>query len=347
MNTEVLEPGTDLAGYKIERHIARGGMGDVYEATQLSLDRRVALKLIAPGLGTDERFRGRFRREAKLAASIDHPNILPVYETGELPDGRMFLAMKLVDGPDLSSLLREQGPLDPVQTVAILRQVGDALDAAHQRGLIHRDVKPANVLLEATDHGWRAYLTDFGLAKPDDEATEHTASGEILGTIDYMAPEHIAGTALDGRADVYSFGCMVYRCLTGEVPYKRETRTATLMAHANAPIPVPSQAIAGLPAPLDVVVQRAMEKDPARRAQSAGALMRWAQSQLDADAASRPPVTDETPTEETSQPAAPIPPDSPAPPKPSRSLSFVKTSLLHVAAYTPIWVGAYLLGRSL
>jgi serine/threonine protein kinase len=346
MSTEVLQPGVELAGYRIERHVAHGGMGEVYEATQLSLDRRVALKLIARRLGTDERFRERFRREARSAAAIDHTNILSVYETGETADGRLFLAMRFVEGPDLSSLLREQGPLDPAQTVAILRQIGDALDAAHQRGLIHRDVKPANVMLEAGESGWHAYLTDFGLAKPDDDSSENTASGEILGTVDYMAPEQINGAPLDGRADVYSFGCMVYRCLTGDVPFRRDTKTATLIAHANAPVPLPSAAIAGLPAPLDVVVMRAMEKDPAKRARSAGALMRWAQGQLAEEVAARPRVTDESPTEETK----PMPPPAPSVSCETgsrRRSQFLRSVLFHAAAYIPIWAGAYLVGRSL
>jgi serine/threonine protein kinase len=346
MSDDVLTPGSELLGYRIERHVAHGGMGEVYEAVQLSLDRRVALKLIAERLGTDERFRERFRREARSAASIDHANILPVYEAGELPNGRLFLALRFVDGPDLSSLLREQGPLSARETVAILGQIGDALDAAHQRGLVHRDVKPANVLLEPKEGGWHAYLTDFGLAKPNDDAGEHTASGEILGTIDYMAPEQINGVQLDGRADVYSFGCMVYRCLTGELPYKRDTRTATMIAHANAPVPVPSQAIAGLPAPLDVVVQRAMEKDPERRARSAGALMRWAAAQLDAEAAARPQVTDETPTQDTLLIPEGVDEQAAASQTPA-GRSFLSTTLLNAAAFTPIWIATYLLGRSL
>jgi len=342
LTDELLTPGTELAGYRIERHVARGGMGDVYEATQLSLDRRIALKVIAERLGTDERFRERFRREARSAASVHHENILPVYETGELPNGRLFLSMRFIDGPDLSSLLKERGPLDAQETIAVLSQIGDALDAAHQHGFIHRDVKPANVMLEPTDHGWHAFLTDFGLAKPNDETNENTASGEILGTIDYMAPEQINGAPLDERADVYSFGCMVYRCVTGELPYKRDSRTATMIAHANAPVPIPSHAVAGLPAPLDVVVARAMEKDPERRARSAGALMRWAAAQLEQDAAVRPRVTEDSPTEDTILQPPPVPPE-----EPKKASSWVRNSLLHASIYAPVWIGAYLLGRSL
>jgi serine/threonine protein kinase len=351
----MLEPGAEILGYRIERHVAHGGMGEVYEATQLSLERRVALKVIGERLGTDERFRDRFRREARLAASINHPNLLPVYEAGELPDGRLYLAMRFIDGPDLSSLLAERGPLAPRETVAILGQVGNALDEAHRRGLIHRDVKPANVMLEpAAEHGWHAYLTDFGLAKPTDASNEHTASGEILGTIDYMAPEQINGASVDERVDVYAFGCTVYRCLTGTVPYKRDTRTGTMLAHANAPVPLPSEAIVGLPAPLDVVVQRAMEKDPERRARSAGALMRWAEGQLAAEVESRQPVTDETPTEDGTSTDVPSPSmptaAGQAPVEVSnrrRRLSWRAASLLHIAIYAPVWVGAYLIGRSL
>jgi serine/threonine protein kinase len=346
---DALIPGTELAGYRIVRHIARGGMGDVYEATQLSLDRKVALKVIAARLGADERFRARFRREAKLAAAIDHPNILPVYETGELPDGRLFLTMRLVIGRDLSSLLREKGPLGAHETVEILTQIADALDAAHEHGLVHRDVKPANVLLMQAPGGWRAYLADFGLAKPDtedpeqSEGGEHTASGEILGTVDYMAPEQIDGLPLDGRADVYSFGCMVYRCLTGEVPYRRESRTGTLVAHANAPIPIPSQAVAGVPAPLDEVVRRAMAKDPSERAASAGELMRWAHTHVDDKSVTETLVVTSAVTRGGGRS------ERLTAAKPSQShprLSLLKGAAMHAALYAPMFAGAYLIGRS-
>jgi len=328
-------PGDEFAGYRIVRFINRGGMGAVYEAVQLSLDRRVALKFVARELGADERFRDRFRREARASAAIDHPNILPVYEAGELPDGMLFLALRFVDGPDLRSLLRDKGPLDLSDAMAILTQVGNALDAAHDRGLVHRDVKPANVLLERHGHGWHAFLADFGLAKPNAEASEHTLPGEVLGTVDYMAPEQINGDPVDRRADVYSFGCMVYRCLTGEPPYQRETRTATLLAHANAPLPVPSDVIAGLPEPLDVVVARALAKAPDKRAPSAGALMRWAATQPGLGVAAE---HDEAPPEGAQ--AEPV----------DRGRSWrrqLRASLYIAAVYAPIWVGGYLLGRSL
>lgn len=352
MSEDLQRPGSEFAGYRIERFVARGGMGAVYEATQLSLDRRVALKFVSGGLGGDERFRERFRREARSAAAIDHPHILPVYEAGELPDGTLFLAMRFVDGPDLSSLLKERGPLDAPEAVAVLTQIGEALDAAHDQGLVHRDVKPANVMLSPREQGWHAYLTDFGLAKPSESGGEQTAPGEMLGTIDYMAPEQINGQPLDGRADVYSFGCMVYRCLTGELPYKRETRTATLMAHANAPTPVPSDAVAGLPAPLDVVVQRAMEKDLDKRARSAGALMQWASTQLRSTPTAVPRVTDESPTEEAAvtprQSRHPVaPPPQPTAVPMGTGWSLLSATLLNMAVYAPLWVAAYLIGRHL
>jgi serine/threonine protein kinase len=346
-----LATGDELGGYRIERFIARGGMGMVYEATQLSLDRRVALKFISGGLGSDERFRERFRSEARSAAAIDHPNILPVYEAGELDDGQLFLAMRLVAGPDLSSLLRERGPLDVHQAVEILRQIGDALDIAHERGLVHRDVKPANVMLEAHGTGWHAFLADFGLAKPDDPDGGQTATGEMLGTTDYMAPEQINGAPVDGRTDVYAFGCMVYRCLTDELPYKRDSRTATLMAHANAAIPLPSAAVPGIPALMDLVVQRAMEKDPDKRARSAGALMRWAQAQLDAREEAISTVTDETPTEVTT---ALLPALSDAPETPSSAqqplsarLSLASATALTAIGFVPVWIVGFLIGRYL
>ena len=343
------DPGTELAGYRIERRVARGGMGEVYEATQLSLDRRVALKLISEELGVDESFRARFRREARLAASIDHPNILPVYEAGELPDGRLFLAMRFVQGPDLNDLLKESGALEPHDALEILSQIGLALDAAHDRELIHRDVKPANVMLEPVGSAWRAYLTDFGLAKPHREGvSQHTAAGVVLGTIDYMAPEQITGQPLDGRADVYSFGCMLYQCLTGQVPYKRASPTATLIAHTNAPVPVPSAANPAVPQALDLAVRQAMEKDPEKRARSAGALIQWAAEQVSAPAAEATAVTPATVTTESPAPGTPVmPAPEPAMPpnRPRWRPSFALATTLHVVTYALLWTGAYLVGR--
>ena len=245
-------------------------MGELYEAVQLSLDRRVALKVIAAGLSADAGFRGRFRREARAAASIDHPNVLPVYETGEAPDGRLFLAMRLVDGYDLEKYLQERGRLEPAEAVALLSPVADALDAAHAKGIVHRDVKPGNVLLERD--GLRPFLADFGLAKPVSGATPYTAIGPV-GTPAYMAPEQIKGGEVDARTDIYALGCMVYRCITGELPYPRDSLNAIYAAHLQADIPVPSAKVPGLGAGFDALVASALDKDPDKRPESAGALM--------------------------------------------------------------------------
>jgi serine/threonine protein kinase len=293
-----LQPGIELPGYRIERLIARGGMGEVYEATQLSLERRVALKIIARELGSKEFFRERFRREARAAAAIDHPNVLPIYETGSLETGRLFIAMRLVAGPDLNSLLQERGPLPIDQAIALLTQIAEALDAAHACGLVHRDVKPANVMLEAHANGWHPYLTDFGLVQSEDQPPEHAPADNLFGSLDYMAPERFLGAPLDERADVYSFGCLVYRCLTDRVPFERDTREAVMAAHTEAPIPLPSGTVCSLPTALDIVVLRAMEKDPGKRPRSAGTLMRWGCSHLHTHRTPIPLVTDESPTQE-------------------------------------------------
>lgn len=272
----------NVGGFQIERPIARGGMGEVFEATQLSLGRKVALKVVASELSADAVFVERFRREARAAAAIEHPNILPVYETGETEDGRLYMAMRLVRGGDLASLLREQGRLEPGAAVHILAQVADALDAAHDDGLVHRDVKPANVLLEQGSGGRTvAYLADFGLAKTGTvgSAAYQTRSGHVVGTVDYMAPEQVRGERVGRGADVYAFGCMLFAALTGAPPYKRESDYDTMSAHINEPVPVPSQLLPTIPQALDKVVFRAMAKDPQARAHSAGALMRWAASQ--------------------------------------------------------------------
>lgn len=328
-----LAPGTQVSGYEMRRFVAAGGMGSVYEATQLSLDRPVAFKLISSTLSSDPEFRERFKREAKLAASLDHPRVLPVYEAGEAPDGALFIAMRLVAGPDLGAMLSSGGRLDAGTTVELLGQVAAGLEAAHEAGLVHRDVKPANVLVEEGRDGTRTFLSDFGLAKRPDGVTQHTRAGELLGTVDYMAPEQIAGLDYDRRADVYAFGCMVYRCLTGVVPYQRQSREATLIAHVNAPVPLPSDTVPDCPRVLDEVVKRAMEKDPARRAESASDLMRWAAGEL----SGQPTVSvDESPTADTLRHDAPV-----------RARKLAPSVALHLVLYGPLWAAAYLLGRGL
>ena len=245
-----LSPGTTFAGYRIDWLVGRGGMGVVYRAMDLSLERPVALKLIAPELAEDERFRSRFLREPRLAASLDHPNVIPIYEAGE-HEGWLYLAMRFVEGSDLRALLKREGKLPPEQALGILDQVAGALDAAHRRALVHRDVKPANVLIDESGH---AYLTDFGITKQ--LGGESMDTGRMVGTLDYLAPEQIRGDPVDGRTDVYALGCLLYACLSGAPPFRRATEAETLWAHMQEE-PAP---LKGHPE-LDPVLRRALAKD--------------------------------------------------------------------------------------
>ena len=264
--------GSTFAGYRIEAQIGRGGMGVVYEATELRPERAVALKVVAPELVRDPAFRERFLREAEVAAQIDHPNVVPVLRVGE-ERGSLFIAMRLIRGVDLAGQIRSNGRLDPVRAARIVDQIADALDAAHALGLVHRDVKPSNVLLESGRRGDHAYLTDFGLTKLQKSDTQLTASGMLVGTFDYLAPEVIQGSAIDHRADIYALGAVLFEALTGEVPYPQgEHEFATLYAHVTSPPPVPSQRAPGVAPAFDAVIARAMAKDPGDRFQSAGEL---------------------------------------------------------------------------
>ena len=227
----VLASGTTFAGYRVESLVGRGGMGVVYRAIDLDLHRPVALKLIAPEFAEDEGFRRRFLRESRLAASLEHPNVVPVHEAGE-QDGQLYIAMRYVGGSDLRTLLKRDGTLDPGRSVGLLAQIADALDAAHRRGLVHRDVKPANVLLDEDGH---AYLSDFGVSKQ--LGGESTESGQLVGTLDYLAPEQIRGEVVDGRADGYALACILYQCLSGSPPFHRSTEAETLWAHMQERVP--------------------------------------------------------------------------------------------------------------
>ncbi len=260
--TDVLE-GAHIAGCRIETVAGRGGMGIVYRATQLSLGRPVALKLIAPEHAADANFRERFQRESRMAAAIDHPNVIPVYEAGE-EDGRLYLVMRWVAGTDLHRLLRAEGRIEPERAAAIVNQVAGALDAAHAAGLVHRDVKPANVLLSG-DH---AYLADFGLTRFAGADTLTTA-GHFLGTVDYMAPEQFHPGPNDARADVYALACVLYAALTGTPPFVRETVPATMLAHLHD-APPKASLTPGVPADFDRVLARALAKAPEDRYPSAG-----------------------------------------------------------------------------
>ena len=226
------------------------------------LARPVALKLLRLELCADERFRERMLRESRLAAALDHPNVIPIYEAGEA-DGRLFIAMRYVDGADLRTLLRREGRLDPARAVRIAAQVADALDAAHERGLVHRDVKASNVLVDHPGQREHCYLADFGLTQSASDTGP--TDGQFMGTVDYVAPEQIRGDDLDGRADQYALGCLLFELLTGTLPFMPGSEVAAVFAHLQEPPPRATARNAELPAAVDGVLQRALAKDPAER----------------------------------------------------------------------------------
>ncbi|MFE2325388.1 serine/threonine-protein kinase [Streptomyces sp. NPDC059385] len=259
--------GRQIAGYRIERMIGRGGMAVVYRAKDLRLDRMVALKLIAPERARDETFRRRFTHESRVAAKIDHPHIVPIFEAGET-EGVLYIAMRYVSGLDLRGLLDREGPLPVTTALRIAAQVASALDAAHEHDLVHRDVKPANILVAAgtdSDHPEHIYLTDFGLTKKALSLTGFTTAGEFVGTLDYMAPEQITGRPVDGRCDLYSLACVVYESLAGGPPFERDEDVALLWAHQyDQPPPVTERRPDIAPA-ADEVLGKALAKIPEDR----------------------------------------------------------------------------------
>jgi YVTN family beta-propeller protein len=259
--------GRELAGYRLEALVGRGGMGVVYRAYDLALERPVALKILAPELAEDEHFRERFLTESRLAASIDHPNIIPVYDAGEVA-GELYIAMRYVDGSDLKKLLAD-GPLPAERAIAVVSHVAGALDAAHERGLVHRDIKPSNVLIDERGH---VYLADFGLSRRLGEPGAALGATQSLGTIDYVAPEQIRGEHVDGRADLYSLGCLLHECLTGKPPFARATDSAVLFAHLEEEPPA---------APgLEDVMRTALAKEPDDRFQTGYELVEAARQAL-------------------------------------------------------------------
>ncbi len=274
-----LSAGDEFAGYRIERGLGRGGMGVLYLAIEPGLERHVALKLIAPEAAADEVFARRFAEESKIAASIEHPNVVPIYAAGE-EDGIPFIAMRYVSGADLGKRLGREGRLEPAVAAALIAQVGNGLDAIHAAGLVHRDVKPANVLLGEAGDEEHAYITDFGVARNVATESGLTQTGRFVGTLDYVAPEQISGGVVDARADVYALGCLLFKALTGEVPYPRDGEAARLYAHLNDPPPAPSLHATAVPMALDDVAVRAMSKAPEDRYPSAGDLGRAAVAAL-------------------------------------------------------------------
>ena len=273
-----LLPGATLGGYRVETEVARGGMGIVYRAFDEALGRPVALKVISPAFAADRVFRERFRRESRLAALVEHPSVVPVYRAGQ-DGGQLFIAMRYVDGTDLASVLRDEGALAPARAVAWLEQVAGALDAAHAHGLVHRDVKPGNVLL--SDDMTRAFLTDFGLTVDLAAGGTLTRTGNWVGTLAYAAPEQLRAGDLDARSDVYALGGVLHHCVTGRLPYPVERELDAMSAHLFAPPPRPSAVDARLPRALDAVVARAMAKDPRERFPSAGDLAAAATAAID------------------------------------------------------------------
>jgi tRNA A-37 threonylcarbamoyl transferase component Bud32 len=271
--------GAELGGYRIDELIGQGAMGIVYRVTNVALNRIYALKVLAPELAEDEQFRKRFQREMQIAASLEHSNVVGVHYAGE-QDGLLFLAMDYVHGSDLHKLMIEHGALDPSRAVELLRQVALALDAAHASGLVHRDIKPGNILLTVRDGHEHAYLTDFGLAKRSDTLAALTVQGAMVGTVDYMAPEQVTGDPSDARTDIYALGCVFFEMLTGKVPYERETSVATLFAHVHDPPPRLESPLAEEHPEFMAVFERAMAKQPGDRYLSAGDFARDAAAAL-------------------------------------------------------------------
>jgi serine/threonine-protein kinase len=249
-----------IGAFRVEGLLGKGGMASVFRAVQVRLDRPVALKVLSPALAADEKFFERFKIEGINAARLDHPNVVPIYEAGE-DAGYAFLAMKLIDGETFSSVIARNRPLDADHALRVLTDVARALDYAHSMGCVHRDVKPANVMI---DRAGNVFLSDFGLSK-DMGSRGITATGQWMGTAEYMAPEQAAGHAIDYRADLYALGCVAFECLTGDPPYLASNPLAVMMAHANADIPSVTQRNRTLPSGIDLVVHRAMSKDPADR----------------------------------------------------------------------------------
>ena len=273
----VLSTGSTLGDFKVEDEVGRGGMGVVYRAVQISLGRPVALKVIAGSLSDNVAFRDRFVRESRLTASLDHPNVIPVFAAGET-DGVLYIAMRFVDGTDLRSLVAAEGKLDPLRAAGVIAQVASALDAAHERGLVHRDVKPANILVAARGGGEHVYLTDFGLTKRSASESGLTSAGEWVGTLDYVAPEQLRGDHVDGRADVYALGCRALRDPHRPGPFPRDDDVAKLWAHISDSPPVATDLSPEVPRRLAGVARRAMEKDAEDRFDSAerhGPQPRW------------------------------------------------------------------------
>ncbi|MDP9342228.1 MAG: serine/threonine protein kinase [Actinomycetota bacterium] len=282
--------GEEFAGYRIDSVLGRGGMSVVYLAEDLGLKRKVALKILAPELSEDAAFRDRFIQESQIAANLDHPNIVPIFEARET-DGVLYMAMRLVRGKDLRTILRAEGALSHARATTLIVQVAGALDAAHAAGLVHRDVKPANILVvpppdpASTEH---AYLSDFGVTKRLESQARLTATGQLVGTADYVAPEQIEGRPVDGRADVYSLGCVLFECLTGRTPFRGDVEVATLWAHVQGKPPQVTDVRPDLPPALNRVLGKALAKTPDLRYRTAGEFAAAARAAVGSGSDERP-----------------------------------------------------------
>jgi serine/threonine-protein kinase len=320
-----LRPGSVFAGYRIERTLGSGGMGTVYLARHPRLPRSVALKVLDPAAAADSEFRARFQREAELAARLDHPNIVELYDRGSDED-RLWMSMRYVAGSDVARLLEQRsGALPASRAVEILAQAAEGLDAAHRRGLLHRDVKPANLLVTTGDDGRdHVFVTDFGIARSRDDTSGLTAAGALIATLGYVAPEQIRGEPLDHRCDVYALGATFHQMLTGAVPFARPTPAAVLRAHLAEPPPRPSATDPALPAALDSVIASAMAKRPADRYGSCRALATAAAAAL-------------------ASPSAPPRPQPVAPPRPVRMPPRVLLPTAAVLVVLLVLAGALLL----
>jgi hypothetical protein len=364
-----LAAGSEFAGHRIEDVVGRGGMGVVYRAIDLNLDREVAVKVIAPQLADDEDFRARFRREWRLAASMRHPHVVTIYRAGD-EDGRMYVTMDFIPGTDLRAMIDNYGSLDPRHASGIIEQVAGALDAAHAAGLVHRDVKPANVLLSDRGGFADAYLTDFGLSKQLRSGTaELTKTGMFVGTVDYVAPEQLKGEPVDARADIYALGCVLYEALTGDIPFPRDSEPAKMWAHVSEPPPSARARRPALNPEMDEVLQRTMAKDPDDRFPSAGDFGRAAvaaaagrtlpaaeRSVATGDAApdttvSAPPVAAPAPVAappptRAAQPTPPAAAYAPPPPPPAPPAPPARPGRAHAGggSRTPLIVGGAVLG---
>lgn len=310
-----LRPGDRIAGYEIENYLARGGMAVLYQARDLRLQRRVALKLIAPDLASDEHFRGRFIQESHLAASLDHPNIIPIFEAGESGEV-LYLAMRYVEGMDLAKLFRGyDGPAPTEQLIDVLRQAAAALDAAHDAGLVHRDVKPANILVAAAsprDEGAHrhVYLTDFGLTKRTSSLSGFTTAGHFIGTIEYVAPEQVRGEPVGPPGDIYSLACVAYEGLTGRVPFPRDNNAAILWAHVAEPPTLVHELCPWLPESVDEVLSAGLSKNADDRPVTCSAFVRDLAAVLQVPATRRvqsPSFDDATWDREPPSPPPPAP----------------------------------------